>query len=207
MIDGSKVDGLVVIDGVPYTYTTSYAKKEFHGTAMPTAYGSFGVNVAWKSFNLNTLFTYSLGGKVLDYNYQSLMSVGSTPANLHKDALKSWTQDQATTYDAVDPNGLPMLNYAAKINSDVSASLYSTSSRWLTSASYLILKNINLSYQLPKNLVRKADMENVTVTVACENLFTKTSRQGMNPQMSYAGTQSNYLVTPRVFSVGLNVRF
>ena len=207
VIDGSKVDGLVVIDGVPYTYTTSYAKKEFHGTAMPTAYGSFGVNVAWKSFNLNTLFTYSLGGKVLDYNYQSLMSVGSTPANLHKDALKSWTQDQATTYDAVDPNGLPMLNYAAKINSDVSASLYSTSSRWLTSASYLILKNINLSYQLPKNLVRKADMENVTVTVACENLFTKTSRQGMNPQMSYAGTQSNYLVTPRVFSVGLNVRF
>jgi outer membrane receptor protein involved in Fe transport len=100
-----------------------------------------------------------------------------------------------------------MLNYSPKINSDVTASLNATSSRWLTSASYLILKNINLSYQLPKEWVRKADLEGVTLTLACENLFTKTSRRGMNPQMSYSGTQSNSLVTPRVFSVGLNVRF
>jgi outer membrane receptor protein involved in Fe transport len=143
----------------------------------------------------------------MDYNYQSLMSEGTSPANLHKDALNSWTYDKATATDAVDPNGLPMLNYSPTINSDIIASLTSTSSRWLTSASYLILKNINLSYQLPKEWVRKADLEGVTLTLACENLFTKTARQGMNPQMSYAGTQSNSLVTPRVFSVGLNVRF
>ena len=206
-LTGTKLDGVVVIDGTPYAYTTSYAKKEFHGSAMPKAYGSFNFTVAWKSLSLYTLFTYSLGGKVMDYNYQSLMSVGTAPANLHKDALKSWTFDQATATDAVDRHGLPMLNYSPTINSDVTASLTATSSRWLTSASYLILKNINLSYQLPKEWVRKADLEGVTLTLACENLFTKTSRQGMNPQMSYAGTQSNSLVTPRVFSVGLNVRF
>ena len=206
-ITGSKLDGVVVIDGTPYAYTTSYAKKEFHGSAMPKAYGSFNFTVSWKSLSLYTLFTYSLGGKVMDYNYQSLMSAGTAPANLHKDALKSWTYDQATATDAVDRHGIPMLNYSPTINSDVTASLTSTSSRWLTSASYLILKNVNLSYQLPKEWVRKADLEGVTLTLACENLFTKTSRQGMNPQMSYAGTQSNSLVTPRVFSVGLNVRF
>ena len=206
-LTGNKLDGVVVIGGVPYTYTTSYAKKEFHGSAMPKAYGSFNFSVSWKSLSLYTLFTYSLGGKVLDYNYQSLMSVGTSPANLHVDALQSWTYDQATEYDAVDPNGTPMLNYSPKINSDVTASLNATSSRWLTSASYLILKNINLSYQLPKAWVHKADLEGITLTVACENLFTKTSRRGMNPQMSYSGTQSNSLVTPRVFSVGLNVRF
>ncbi len=206
-LTGNKLDGVVAINGTPYAYTTSYAKKEFHGSAMPTAYGSFNFSVSWKSLSLYTLFTYSLGGKVMDYNYQSLMSEGTSPANLHKDALNSWTYDQATAIDAVDPNGLPMLNYSPTINSDINASLTSTSSRWLTSASYLILKNINLSYQLPKEWVRKADLEGVTLTLACENLFTKTARQGMNPQMSYAGTQSNSLVTPRVFSVGLNVRF
>ena len=206
-ITGGKLDGVVVIDGVAYTYTTSYAKKEFHGSAMPKAYGSFNLNVSWKSLSLYTLFTYSLGGKVLDYNYADLMAVGTSPKNMHKDILNSWTYDQATATDAVDPNGIPMLNYSPKINSDVTASLYATSSRWLTSASYLILKNINLSYQLPKEWVRKADLEAVTLTLACENLFTKTARQGMNPQMSYSGTQSNYLVTPRVFSFGLNVRF
>ena len=206
-ITDAKLDGVVAINGVPYTYTTSYAKKEFHGSAMPKAYGSFNLNVSWKSLSLYTLFTYSLGGKVLDYNYADLMAVGTSPKNMHKDILNSWTYNQATATDAVDPNGTPMLNYSPKINSDVTASLYATSSRWLTSASYLILKNINLSYQLPKEWVRKADLEAVTLTLACENLFTKTARQGMNPQMSYSGTQSNYLVTPRVFSFGLNVRF
>ena len=72
---------------------------------------------------------------------------------------------------------------------------------------YLILKNINLTYQLPKSLVRKIDLDAIALTVACENLFTKTARKGMNPQQNFSGTQSNTFVTPRVFSVGLNVKF
>jgi hypothetical protein len=28
----------------------------------------------------------------------------------------------------------------------------------------------------------------------------------LNPQQSFSGSQGNYLVTPRVFSVGLNVK-
>ena len=206
-LTGNKLDGVVVINGIPYTYSTSYAKKEFHGSAIPKAYGSFNINVSWKNLSLSTLFTYSLGGKVLDYNYSDLMSVGTSPSNLHADVLNSWTYDQRTTENTIDRNGTPMVCSSPKINSDVTASLNSTSSRWLTSASYLILKNINLSYQLPKEWVRKADLEGVTLTLACENLFTKTARQGMVPQMSYNGAQYNYLVTPRVFSVGLNVRF
>jgi hypothetical protein len=206
-LTGNKLDGVVVINGIPYTYSTSYAKKEFHGSAIPKAYGSFNINVSWKNLSLSTLFTYSLGGKVLDYNYSDLMSVGTSPSNLHADVLNSWTYDQRTTENTIDRNGTPMICSSPKINSDVTASLNATSSRWLTSASYLILKNINLSYQLPKEWVRKADLEGVTLTLACENLFTKTARQGMVPQMSYNGAQYNYLVTPRVFSVGINVRF
>jgi TonB-linked SusC/RagA family outer membrane protein len=206
-LTGNKLDGVVVINGIPYTYSTSYAKKEFHGSAIPKAYGSFNINVSWKNLSLSTLFTYSLGGKVLDYNYSDLMSVGTSPSNLHADVLNSWTYDQRTTENTIDRNGIPMICSSPKINSDVTASLNATSSRWLTSASYLILKNINLSYQLPKEWVRKADLEGVTLTLACENLFTKTARQGMVPQMSYNGAQYNYLVTPRVFSVGINVRF
>jgi hypothetical protein len=206
-LTGNKLDGVVVINGIPYTYSTSYAKKEFHGSAIPKAYGSFNINVSWKNLSLSTLFTYSLGGKVLDYNYSDLMSVGTSPSNLHADVLNSWTYDQRTTENTIDRNGTPMVCSSPKINSDVTASLNATSSRWLTSASYLILKNINLSYQLPKEWVRKADLEGVTLTLACENLFTKTARQGMVPQMSYNGAQYNYLVTPRVFSVGINVRF
>ena len=206
-ITGSQKNAVVVIDGTPYSYLTTYGKREFHGSAMPTAYGSFNFSVSYKAFSLYTLFTYQLGGKVMDSNYQLLMNSQSTPTALHKDVLKGWTAEQATATDAIDRNGVPMLSDAPVIVSGLEADLNSTSSRWLTSASYLILKNINLSYQLPKELVRKAGIENVMLTLTCENLFTLTSRKGMNPQQNFAGTQSATFVTPRIFSAGVNIKF
>ena len=206
-ITGSQKNAVVVIDGTPYSYLTTYGKREFHGSAMPTAYGSFNFSVSYKAFSLYTLFTYQLGGKVMDSNYQLLMNSQSTPTALHKDVLKGWTAEQATATDAIDRNGVPMLSDAPVIVSGLEADLNSTSSRWLTSASYLILKNINLSYQLPKELVRKAGIENVMLTLTCENLFTLTARKGMNPQQNFAGTQSATFVTPRIFSAGVNIKF
>ena len=202
------LSALVVIGGVPYTYLTSYAKKEFHGSAIPNAYGSFNFTIGWKGLTLYTLFTYQLGGKVMDSNYRSLMSASGTPYSLHKEAADGWTIEQATKENAIDPDGIPQLNSAPLIpGTNLQPDLNATSSRWLTSASYLILKNLNLTYELPKSLVRKVDLEGVALSVACENLFTKTARKGMNPQQNFNGTQSNTFVTPRVFSVGLNVKF
>ena len=206
-IKGNDLNAVVVIDGVPYTYLTTYGKREFHGSAMPTAYGSFNFSVSYKDLSLYTMFTYQLGGKVMDSNYKSLMSSSGTPTSLHKDVLKGWTSEQATATDAIDPNGVPQLNNSALIVDGMEADLNATSSRWLTSASYLILKNVNLSYRLPKEWVRKLELEGVTVTLACENLFTKTARKGMNPQQNFSGTQSNTFVTPRVFSAGINIKF
>ena len=207
-ITDNNLNGVVVINGVPYTYLTTYAKREFHSTSIPNAYGSFNFNVSWKGLTLSTLFTYQLGGKIMDGVYANLMSVsGSSPSALHQDVMNSWRAENATTEHAVDPNGTPILNATPLLAGSLTANLNSTSSRFLTSASYLILKNINLSYQLPKNLVRKIDLDGITLTATCENLFTKTARKGMNPQQSFGGTQANYLVTPRVFSVGVNVKF
>ena len=207
-ISGDNTNAIVVINGVPYSYLTTYGKREFHGSAIPKAYGGFHFTISWKGLSLYTLFTYQLGGKIMDSNYSSLMSASGTPYSLHKDAASGWTYEQATATDAIDKNGIPQLNNAPLIpGTSLEPDLNSTSSRWLTSASYLILKNLNLSYELPKSLVRKIDLDGVAVTIACENLFTKTARKGMNPQQNYSGTQSNTFVTPRVFTVGLNVKF
>ena len=200
-ITGSGLENVVVIDGKPYSYVTNYAKKEFHGSAIAPVYGSFNLGVTWKQLSLNALFTYQIGGKVIDYNYQSLMQAGSAPSSFHADALKSWTVDDATETSAIWSGDVPVLNY------NLSSQVNATSSRWLTSASYICLKNLNIGYQLPKSLVNKVQLQGVSVNVTCENLFTKTARKGMNPQQTFNGTQYNYLVTPRVFSVGLNVKF
>ena len=207
-ITGENLNTVVVIDGKAYSYITTYGKREFHGSAIPKAYGGFHFTIGWKGLSLYTLFTYQLGGKVMDSNYSSLMSASGTPYSLHKDAAKGWTYEQATATDAIDPDGIPQLNNAPTIpGTAVEADLNATSSRWLTSAKYLILKNLNLSYDLPKNWVRPLQLDGVAVTLSCENLFTLTARKGMNPQEKYNGTQSNTFVTPRVFTFGLNVKF
>ena len=153
---------------------------------------------------LSAVFTYALGGQTYDGVYKGLMSAGGTPSNLHEDVMNSWNGVPAgmteTSPDRIKKDGIPELNYKTYSTNNAA------SSRWLTSADYLVLKNLTLSYQLPKNWVKKFDLQNVGLSVSCENLFTLTARQGMNPQQSMSGTQSNYLVTPRVFSVGLNVK-
>ena len=192
---------ITIINGKPYSYSTNYAKREFQGSAIPKFYGSFNLNVSWRDITLSTLFTYQIGGKVLDYNYSSMMSAGSSPSSFHKDILGAWTINDATEESAIWSGKVPLVNY------DVNTYYNATSSRYLTSARYLILKNINLSYKLPKLWVKKLDLEDVGLSLTCENLFTSTARKGMNPQQTFNGTQYNYLVTPRVFSFGLNVKF
>lgn len=180
-------------------------------------FGSFNFNVAWKGLSLYALFTYQFGGKVLDSVYSGLMAASAKPYALHEDVLNSWTYEQRTyTLDengneiplnAIDPNGTPVFNSGATVNGDVTPSLYTTSSRHLISSNYLALKNISLSYQLPKKLVRKIDLESVGITASFENLFILTKRTGLSPQQYFSGGQANGYVTPRVFSVGLNVKF
>lgn len=195
---------VTTIGGEHYVNNTTYALKEFQGSALPKVYGSFAGNVSYKSLSLSALFTYSLGGKTYDGVYASLMSTGSSPSNMHADIMKSWTAAPAgmteTSADRIDPSGIP------QINNTMSTYNNAASSRWLTSSDYLVLKNITLSYTLPKAWVKAVSLQNVGVSVTCENLFTLTARQGMNPQQSFSGSQSNYLVTPRVFSVGVNIK-
>lgn len=187
-----------------YVNNTTYALKEFQGSALPKVYGSFAGNVSYKSLSLSAIFTYSLGGKTYDGVYASLMSTGSSPGNMHADIMNSWKQAPEgmteTSPGRIDTKGIP------QINNTMSTYNNASSSRWLTSSDYLVLKNITLSYVLPRSWVKNIGLQNVGVNITCENLFTVTARQGMNPQQSFSGSQSNYLVTPRVFSVGVNIK-
>ena len=206
-----------IIGGQPYVWNPgSYGKKDWAGTATPTVYGSFGLNLSWKGLSLSTLFTYSLGAKVYDGIYADKMGVGATPSSAHQDNLLGWTGvPNGMTEDSpnrIDPNGTPMLYTFStyKMNGkDVTISNNAgTSTRWLTSGNYLVIKNIALSYELPKRWLTPLQVQGLSVSVACENLFTFAARKGLNPQYSFGGsTSSNDFVTARVVTAGINVRF
>ena len=198
---------LVEINGTKYTTNSAFAQREWAGTALPSVYGSFGSNLRWKDLSLSVLMTYSLGGKIMDASYQSLMSTGSasSAAALHKDILGSWdgvpAGMTATSPNRIDPHGIPIIDFNQSNENN------SLSDRWLTSASYLIMKNIMLTYRLPKTLVSSWGLGGVSVKAGVENLFTVTSRRGLNPQYSFKGGSDDTYVSARVFNFGLSVDF
>lgn len=198
------VEHYVKIGDKDYTTFTTYAKKDWSGSAIPDLFGSFSTSLSYKNFDLSALFTYSIGGKTLDYSYQSLMSVTANPSALHKDLLKSWNGVPAgmteTSNDRIDPNGIPVINY------ELSTYTNSVSTRFLQDASYFVIKNVALSYNMPKRAMKKLDLSSMSIQLSVDNLATFTSLKGMNPQQSFNGLNNNAFVTARVLSLGLNIK-
>ncbi|MDE6479412.1 MAG: SusC/RagA family TonB-linked outer membrane protein [Muribaculaceae bacterium] len=210
--NASEADALVQIGDRYYTTNRSYASDEFCGTSLPTVYGSFGTNLRWKNLSFGALFTYSLGGKTLNSTYNSLMSPSAAGA-LHVDALNAWTHEMAEgiTEDSpnrINPNINPELN-----TQTTSTNNAGTNSRWLISSSYLALKNINVSYDLPKKWMNALLLKGMTVGFSMDNVFISTKCKGMNPtytnsdSKANSGGQGNYFVPSRVYTFELTARF
>ena len=218
----------VVIDGVPYVYKpATYGKREWHGTAVPKLYGSFNPTLEYKNFTLGAIFSFQLGAKCIDWTYQSLTSMGGSPSAIHADMENAWVKDlngTAVTYSEDQIKGMTVtnadgdayVNYPAnRLDPNGTPAVYSgdnsynsaTSDRYITSSNYFIVKNIGLTYRLPRTLLKKIGFTNISLNATVENLYTKTARKGMNAQQNYSGYVGDYLVTPRVYSFGVKFGF
>lgn len=215
----------VVINGVPYVYKAStYGKREWHGSAVPKFFGSINPTIEYKDFTLSAIFAFQLGGKCIDWTYQSLTSMGGSPSAIHADMTNAWIKDLNGTVPTYDVDNLTVkgaddveyVNYpASRLNTGVAPAIYSdynsnntsASSRYIASSNYFIVKNIGLTYRLPRTILNKIGFTNISLNATVENLFTKTARKGMNPQQNWSGYVGDYMVTPRVFSFGVKVGF
>ncbi|MBQ6300725.1 MAG: TonB-dependent receptor [Bacteroidales bacterium] len=196
----------VVINGKEYVKSTTYAKRDWAGSSLPKVYGSFNTGIRWKNFSLSALFTYALGSKCLDYAYQDLMSVGTSPHSYHVDVLNSWSEAPSgmteTSADRISTTATPVIDGFWSSYSNA------TSTRFLVSGNYLIVKNVNLSYSLPRRWVNSIGLAGVTFSASVDNLWTFTTRKGMNPQQAWSGLiYGSYVNTPRVSTIGVKVNF
>ncbi|WP_291909946.1 SusC/RagA family TonB-linked outer membrane protein [Chitinophaga sp. CB10] len=200
---GDWVKTLVTINGQTYTTSTTYGKRDWSGSPIPKVYGSFNTSVTYKNWALSGVFTYATGNKVYDDSYLGLMTMSGSVSQMHTDLLKAWDGAPAgmteTSPNRLDPKGIPVVDFARNATNNV------MSSRFLQNGSYLVIKNINLSYQMPASLLQKIDVKSARLNVAVENLATFTKLQGMNPQQSFNGRSLNAFVTPRILTFGLSV--
>ena len=184
---------------VTQTTTTKYSDATMHlcGTALPDVYGGFGTSLNYKGFDLSLAFTYQIGGQVYDSDYASMMTSPSSNGRgsaFHADLLDAWTPENPS-------NTIPRFQYGDLYTA-------STSDRFLTSASYLSLQNINFGYTLPKNLTRKAYIEKVRVYLSADNVWLWSKRQGMDPRQSISGeVTASYYAPIRTISGGITLTF
>ncbi len=196
--DGQALYYVTADDGSLST-TTSYSDADYYlcGTALPDVYGGFGTSFSYKGFDLSVDFAYQLGGQVYDSDYASMMAsptASSKGTNFHADLLNAWTSDNTNT-------SIPRFQFGDQYTA-------STSDRFLTSASYLSLQNINFGYTLPASATRKLGMEKVRVYVTADNIWYWSKRQGLDPRQSITGSSTNsYYSLMRTISGGITLTF
>jgi len=179
------------------TVTTARSEADYRYTgdsSIPDVYGAMTHNFSYKNFSLAVQFTFQLGGKVYDSSYAGLMHGGTYGTAMSVDALNRWQVPG-------DITDVPRLD-----NTRVS-DFSGTSSRWLTSASYLQLNMVSLSYSLPEKWLEHIKARNASVFCSAENLATFTKRKGMNSPGSFNGTVDNVYNFNRIVSLGLSVNF
>ncbi len=172
------------------SWNANNARLHYNGTAIPKVYGSINNTFSYKGFELAMMFTYSIGGKIYESNYRSLMLPGYG-SNLSTDALKSWSKPG-------DVTSVPRLDEAW------SAHINAASDHWLIDASYFNIKQIGLSYTIPEKYLSKIHINNARVFLNGENLHLFNSLKGMNNQQSFDGAVSNVYLPSRTYTLGVN---
>ena len=176
----------------------STADKYLTGmTTLPPLFGGFGTSIRAYGFDFSINFTYQVGGKQYDGTYQTFMyspTSSQVGFNYHKDLLQSWTSENKSS-------DIPRFQYA-----DTYANAGST--RFLTSASYLNLQNVNLGYTLPERLTRKFLVSSLRIYVSAENLYYWSARKGFDPRQDFEGGTTATRYSPmRTVSGGITVKF
>ena len=204
--------GNVIYEDVDGDTKITSADRQLLGSVWPDFEGSFRNNFTYKRLELNVNLYYRSGNKLFNYTKYFLESGGvrGTERAIQTSQLNYWKKDG-------DTNVLPRLS--STTNPDGSrnyepASANANSSRFLEDASFIRLKDVTLSYNLPKKVANSLKLSNVRASFTASNLLTFTKYSGPDPE---ANSQTNsYLVSgldfntvpqPVSFIFGLNVNF
>ncbi|WP_298780649.1 SusC/RagA family TonB-linked outer membrane protein [uncultured Polaribacter sp.] len=194
--DGNSVPVLDA-DGVHET-TNDWSNTQraySEANTIPDILGSISNSFSYKGFTADLLFTYGIGGQVLDNGYSAMMHTGNYGRSYHPDILNAWKQ-------AGDITDVPRLEVGS------TTQVQTQSTRFLTDASFLALKNINIGYSFNDFISEKLGVNNMKIYVSGENLFLNAARTGLNPQYNLAGTGSGNDFNPaKTVTVGLNISF
>lgn len=168
--------------------------KQIIGDPNPDIYGTITSKWIYKRFTLNTTFTYSYGNDVYNY-YRSQLESGKNFNNQTKSMNNRWIADGQVTNQPKSVWGDPMGNSRF-------------SDRWIEDGSYIKLKQVMLSYQIP---LKNDFIRGINVWASANNLVTLTKYLGLDPEFSvnnsiyYQGIDTGLLPSTRSYYLGVKI--
>lgn len=171
------------------------------GNPHPKFVGGFTNVFSYKGITLNMLLQYTYGNEMYNASRMYIEGMGEND-NQTTEVLRRWTQPG----DITDVPRATSLGYDDNANQK--------SNRFIEDGSFLRIKNVNLSYDLPKSVVSKLKMSNTKVYLTIQNLYTFTNYSGMDPDVNFAGSSNIYIGTDfftypqaRTVSIGISTNF
>lgn len=163
------------------------------GNPNPTHMFSMNNLLTWKGFELSIYLQGVAGNKIFNANKIDLTGM-SAAYNQLTDVLGRW-HGEGTSHT------MPRAVYGDPNQNN------RVSNRFVESGSYLRLKTITLAYNFPKQWLSALTIENVRLTLSCENVATLTGYSGFDPEVGINGIDLSAYPISRTFNIGLNFNF
>nr|WP_315167371.1 TonB-dependent receptor [uncultured Flavobacterium sp.] len=169
------------------------ADRTFIGNPNPDFSASLNNTLTYGNFNLSIYLQGVYGNDIFNANrlYTEAMSITTNQSTA---VLDRWTASGTS-------NSMPRAVYGDPNNNN------RASSRYIEDGSYIRVKNVTLSYNVPNNLFGKKIFDNAKIYLSGQNLLTFTKYTGFDPEVSTNGIDNNIYPVTRIVSLGLNVGF
>ena len=173
------------------------ARKYYAGSPEPKLIGGFNTTLAWKGLSLSAFFEYKVGNYVCILNEYSYLNSDGKQMDMNQmaSALNYWKQPGDTGC-----NPKPIAGNATN-------SATALSDRWLERGDYLRIKDVTLSYSLPKVALDKIHVKGLRLFVSGLNLYCFNDVNFWDPEMGVSGTGAGIYPLTKSFVGGVELSF
>jgi len=210
-----KVGGDAIWEDVDNNNIIDDRDQIFMGYEAPDKVGGMVNTVTWKGFTFRFVMDYAMG-HVISNGWRARGNGNSRNRVMTlKDAVNGemwWEQgDQAKfpRYSAASDwdNGKRNHHRATSYSLVGPRHTYSySSSLYFSKGDFLALRELSLSYRLPKSITQKLSLQNIDLQVSGNNLGYITAYDGMTPE-HYDGGESGEYYRPAQFKFGIKVTY
>lgn len=182
-------------DGVPDGRITPEYDKKVLGSNIPRYTYSMRGDFGWKGIDFSFVIqgVGKCDGYLMGTARHALQDMAAYPQKVHL--------DRYNVVSNPNPNAsYPRLTYNTKFNQET------FSTYWMEDASYLRLKNVQIGYTFPENLLRNARVDKCRIYLSADNLLTFSKFfYAYDPETPVSS--GGYYPQVKTFVVGLNLTF